>query len=243
MKKISLWARHHRFIAIISIAIIKLLLAFIAAYLGLLLLGMNIRLPFTVFFFALLLLIIAAIAYPSKHITRFTKKQFYVRQKTCDFIIAACSFVMIGTWVNTNLPVTINTAAAATTATTITPTAEEILASLQYRDKSTLTRQEKRILKAEFKNQLKVYTVAKLKGQKNDAAKAGLIILTIVAALGLLYLVAALACSLSCNGSDAAAVIVGLLGLALVIWGTIAVIKRITRKPKKEQEPVANPGN
>jgi hypothetical protein len=245
MRKISYWAKNHRLTAIISLVVIKLLLAFIAAYLGLLLLGMNIHIPFAVFFIALLVLIISAIVYPSKHNTRLTKKQFYVQQKTCDFIIATCSFIMIGTWVNTNLPAPAGTeiAAAAATATTIKPTAEEILASLKYRDKSTLTRQEKRILKAEFKNQLKVYAVAKLKGHKDDAGKAGLIILTIVAALGLLYLVAALACNLSCNGSDAAALVVGILGTALVIWGVIAVVRRISRGPKKKDEPIVAPSN
>ena len=251
MKKISYWAKNHRLTAIIVLVIAKLLLAFIAAYLGLSLLGMNIRVPFAVFFIALLVLIIAAIAYPSKHITTLTKKQLYIRQKTCDFIIATCSFIMIGAWVNTNLPVPINTAiaanaataAAASTTTAINPTAEEILASLKYRDKSTLTRQEKRILKAEFKNQLKVYAVAKLKGRKDDAGKAGLIILTIVAALGLLYLVAAIACNLSCNGSDAAALVVGILGTALIIWGDIAVVRRISRGPKKKDEPIAVPTN
>jgi hypothetical protein len=251
MRKISYWAKNHRLTAIISLVVIKLLLAFIAAYLGLSLLGMNIHVPFAVFFIALLVLITAATAYPSKHLTTLTKKQFYVRQKTCDFIIATCSFVMIGSWVNTNLPAPVSTAiaanaataTAASTTTTIHPTAEEILASLKYRDKSTLTRQEKRILKAEFKTQLKVYAVAKLKGRKDDAGKAGLIILTIVAALGLLYLVAAIACNLSCNGSDAAALVVGILGTALIIWGVIAVVRRISRGPKKKDEPVVAPSN
>jgi hypothetical protein len=243
MRKISRWAKHHRLPAIISLVVIKLLLAFIAAYVGVSLLGMNIRIPFPVFFIALLVLITTAIAYPSKHVARLTKKQFYIRQKTCDFMIATCSFVMIGTWVNTNLPVAISTATVSAATTTINPTAEEILASLKYRDKSTLTRQEKRILKTEFKQQVKIYTVTKLKGHKDDAGKAGLIILTIVAALGLLYLVAALACSLSCNGSDAAALVVGILGTALIIWGVIAVIRRISRGPKKKDDPFAVPAN
>ena len=118
--------------------------------------------------------------------------------------------------------------------TKATPSAEEILASLQYRDKSSLTRQEKRILKEEFKKQIKIYAVAKITGNKDGASKAVLIILTIIAAIGLLTLLAALACSLSCNGSDAAAVIVGVLGAAAIIWGTIVLVNRISRGPKKK---------
>ena len=62
-----------------------------------------------------------------------------------------------------------------------------------------------------------------------------LIILTIIGALGALYLVAALSCSLACNGSDAAALAVAILGLAGVIWATMAIIRRISRGAKKKR--------
>ena len=70
-------------------------------------------------------------------------------------------------------------------------------------------------------------------GKKADAEQVALIILACIAAVGLLYLVMALACTLSCNGSDAAAVIVAILGLAGIIWGLIAVIRAINRKKTK----------
>jgi uncharacterized membrane protein len=236
MRKISFWAKHHRFGAIAFLVIIKLLLAYIAFYIGSSLLDLDIHIPFFVFGIALFILVMAALIYPSRRFTRLSKNQFYIRQKSCDFIVAACSFVMIGTLVNNNFPLPATTISSASNVTAIQPTADEILASLKYRDKTTLTRQEKRILKEEFKKQLKVYAVAKVTGHTSDAGKAGLIILTIVAALGLLFLVASLACSLSCNGSDAAAVIVGVLGVALIVWGTIALIKRISKGPEKKKE-------
>jgi len=236
MRKISLWATHHRFPAITFVVIIKLLLAFIAFYIGSSLVDLNIYIPFIVFIVALTVLIAAAFLYPSDKLRGSGKKYAYTRQKSCDFIIAACSFIMIGTLVNNNMPIPGTTISyASNVVSTTTPTAEEILASLQYRDKSTLTKQEKRILKQEFKRQLKLYVVAKLKKDKDGGAKTAKIILTIVVALGLLYLVAALACSLSCNGSDAAAVIVGILGLALIIWGLVVVIRRIVKGPRKKQ--------
>lgn len=241
MRKISFWAKHHRLQAIASLVIIKLLLAVIAFYIGSTLLDLQIQIPFIVFVAATMVLLSAAFLYPSRH-KGFSKKHFYIRQKSSDFIIAACSFVMIGTLVNNNLPAP-GTMALASNVSAITPTAEEILASLQYRDKSTLTKKEKRILKQEFKKQLGVYAVAKVKGDKSGAGKAGLIILTIIAALGLLYLVAALACSLSCNGSDFAALVVVLLGFGAVVWGTIVLIKRISRGPQKKKEESPGPGN
>ena len=67
----------------------------------------------------------------------------------------------------------------------------------------------------------------------------------ILLALILAYGVAALACSLSCAGSDAAAVIVAVLGLTGIVFLTIVLIRGILRKSKKEKEtkpesPVSN---
>jgi uncharacterized membrane protein len=243
MRKISLWAKQHRFPAIVSLVLIKLSLALIAFYLGSSLLDLNIHIPFMVCIIALIVLIGAAWLYPSHKLTGLSKKQFYIRQKSCDFIVGACSFVMIGTLVNNNLPMPGSAIAfASNVVTKTTPTAEEILASLQYRDKSTLTKQEKRILRVEFKRQVKIYAIAKVTGNKKGAGKAILMILTIIAAIGLLSLLAGLACSLSCNGSDAAALVVGILGTAFIIWGCIVLINRISRGPKKKKEISSEPG-
>ncbi len=237
MRKISLWAKRHPFPAIASIVVIKILLAVIAFYIGSVLLEMNIHIPFIVCIIALIVLAAAAFLYPSHHLTGLSKKQFYIRQKSCDLVIATCSFVMIGTLVNINFPVPGATISSASSVIiSKTPSAEEIIASLQYRDKSSLTKQEKRILKEEFKKQIKEYAKAKITGNKKDGEKALLIILTIIGAVGLLYLVAALACSLSCNGADVAAVIVVVVGAVAVIWALIAIIKRISKGPKKKEE-------
>ena len=81
--------------------------------------------------------------------------------------------------------------------------------------------------------QLKKLVTAKLSGDKEAGKRTGLIILAIIGALGLTLLLSSLVCSLSCGGSDAAAVIVGILGIAGIIWGTIALIKLIKRKHPK----------
>jgi hypothetical protein len=170
------------------------------------------------------------------------KKNNYVKQKTCDFVLAASSFCMI-LFLSNNQSDTISffNASNATSFTSVSvksekPTAEEILASLKHRDKSSLSKTEKRILKKEFKEQIKIYTKAKLTGNKNTAGDALLIMLAIIAALGLLYILAALACAVSCNGSEGAAIIIALLGTAAIILGLVLVIKRITRGPRKKEE-------
>lgn len=237
MKKISLWAKHHSMPAILFIIIIKILLAVIACYIGSALVEMNIRIPLIVCIIALIILATAAYLYPSRHGSRFSKKQFYTRQKSCDLVIALCSFIMIGTWVNTNsiFPLSVPVQAASP-AISNPPTAADILASLEYRDKKSLTRQEKRILKQEFKKQLKAFAMAKVSGEKDAAEKTLLIILTLIAALGLLYVVAALACGLSCSGAEGAAIALLLIGTIAIVWGAVAVIRRINRGPRKRTE-------
>ena len=83
---------------------------------------------------------------------------------------------------------------------------------------------------------MKIFAIATVKGDRQAKADAGLKILAIVAALGLLLLVGALACELSCNGSDAAAIIVGVLGTAAVVIGFVAVMKAIQRKNQRRQQ-------
>src|SRR5262245_3878823 len=121
MRKISLWAKHHRLQAIASLVVIKLSLALLAFYLGSSLLDAGVHIPLYVFIIALIVLVIAAIAYPSHRRSSLSKNQFYIHQKSCDFIVAACSFIMIGTLVNTNMPMPYPVVSAATTVIT-TPT-------------------------------------------------------------------------------------------------------------------------
>ncbi|MEI9806500.1 MAG: hypothetical protein WDO16_00750 [Bacteroidota bacterium] len=102
--------------------------------------------------------------------------------------------------------------------------------------KALLPKKKKRVLKQEFKDQLKLYAKAKITGKKQEADRSLLIILTIIGALGLLYLVAALACSLSCSGAEVAAAIVGVIGVVAVVLGVIFIIKAINKRPGRRTE-------
>lgn len=241
MRKISLWAKHHRLAAIIIIIISKILLAIIAIWFGLLLLENNVHIPIVVLIPTLIFLVIVALLYPTDRTSGLSKKKFYIRQKSCDFVIVVCSFIMIGILANNSMPaIFTNSAIASSVSKDKNPKADEILASLKYRDKSTLTHKEKRILKKEFKNQLGIYLKAKITGNKAASDKAWLIILTIIGAIGLFLVVATLACGVGCGGSEAGAGLILIIGTAAIIWGTIALIKRIKHGPKqKKTEPEA----
>lgn len=241
MRKLSVWAKHNPRKARIIIIVSHILLIGLAWFAGSELSFISKKPPEFIVYLFVLMFFIAAIAYPfKKNKSEREKGSFYIKQKTCDFSLAASLFGMV-LCLSANdknvLPFYTSSQASVVSISVKkeNPTAAEILASLKYRDKSTLTRSEKRILKQEFNKQLKKYTIAKLSGNKEAAGNAGLIILSIIVALGLLYLVAALACSLSCNGSDAAAAAVLVLGIAGIVIGFIAVIRAIKRGPRNKK--------
>jgi len=60
--------------------------------------------------------------------------------------------------------------------------------------------------------------------------------LAVIVALGLAALVGALACELSCNGSEGAALLVGIGGTALIIFLLIITIRAIKRGKKEPKE-------
>jgi hypothetical protein len=92
-------------------------------------------------------------------------------------------------------------------------------------------------LKHEFFIQVKHYVKAKVKGDAPTAEKAITVVLVIGAAVGLTYLLAGLACSLSCSGAEGLALLVTIIGLSAIIFGSIVLIRTITH-PKHRQPAV-----
>lgn len=229
MKSISRWAYSHKRGAILLVISIKILLIGLAVLLGNLLTQNAVIIPGYVQGLILCCLLFIHLLYNAS-------KWNYVKRKTLEACFILCTFAGMTSFVNS---LDVNTGSINKSFATASfkkekkPTAAEILESLKHRDKSSLSRTEKRILKKEFKLQLKKFAAYTLTGQYEKAEDSWKIVLTIIAAVGLLFLLAALVCNLSCNGSDAAAVIVGILGLVGLIWGTIAVIKAIQRRSEK----------
>jgi hypothetical protein len=119
------------------------------------------------------------------------------------------------------------------------PTAAEIL--LSHRTGNDLTRSEKKILKHEFVKQVKSYVTEKAKGNDELALKIFLTILTLAAAVGVGFLIAGLACSLSCSGLGGLAVLVAVFGLGGIIFGSVKMIKAISKISGKNQAPLVSP--
>jgi len=235
MKKISFWAARHVKTALLLIVLIKIVLLILACYIGVELYRQQIILPANeIYLISLLVVAIVIAVYPSHKKISIAINKNYAWQKICDFILPVFSFLVIATMVNNGNAIPSNTPALGSHIIS-NPTAAEILSS--GKTKGSFSKKEKRILKKEFYKQLKVYAAAKMSGDEKTAGAAWKMTLAIIAAVGLTFLLAAAVCSLSCSGADAAAVLVGILGLVAIIWGLTALIKRIKNGPKKKTAP------
>lgn len=241
MTQLSYWAKCHPRQARAIIVICHIVLIALAIYTGTALSGLSIHLPVSAAYAAAFAFFIAIFMYPRRGNppARFNKRQRYTLHKSCDIVLALCSFIAVcliaNNWYGDTRPLFAeNAIAAAYTKAVAKPTAEEILASLKYRDKRSLTRQEKRILHHEFRKQLLVYAKAKLRHDDEAAAKAVFIILSIIGAIGLTVLLGALACNIACNGSEAAAVILMIVGVTGIVFLLIGVINQIKKHKKSD---------
>lgn len=229
MRKLSLWAKFHPAYARIIIVISHCLLIWIGYFFGVQLFKTNISLSPLWLYLFIGIFFIAGATYPSG------KRGNYAKRKTYDLIVACCSFLMVLCVSNQlNAPVGVSETVQATTVINPSPykyaEAKKLLEQFKNGEKTKFTSKEKRVIRKEFNYQLVQYAKAKVTGDKKSGEEVAFIILACIAAVGLFYLVMALACTLSCNGSDAAAVIVGVLGTAAIIFGLIAVIRAIRRK-------------
>ncbi len=241
MYTLSQWAKHHLLAARLLIVLLKTSLAVLAWFLGKSLSENGVSLPVGILYSSLFVFLFALILYPQRSNSRLPKRVFYLRQKSCDVLLAASTFACFTVMVNNNTSLQYifpySYASALPAGKTEKPkTAAEILASLQTRDKSTLTKKEKRILRQEFKRQLKEHVKATISGNKQKQNETLYIILTIIAALGLLYLLAALACHIACSGAEGLAIVIGILGTAGIIWGAVALIRKISGKKRAREK-------
>lgn len=228
MRKLSLWAKHHPVYARTIIIISHCLLAWIGYFFAGKLTGSNIQLSPLLLYFFIAIFFITGATYPGKKPGNYRKRKLY------DLVVVCCSFFMVICAASQlNGPTSLNENAQATT---IEPSpykyseAKKLLEQFKNGEKTKFTVKEKRIIRKEFNYQLLQYAKAKITGNKKSGDDAVLIILACIAAVGLLFLLSALACSLSCNGSDAAAIVVAVIGTAAIVWGLIAVIRSIRRK-------------
>jgi hypothetical protein len=244
MKQVSLWAKHHVWQARILIIVSHVLLTIITIYWSVL--GFKKGWLINEAWLYVLIGVYCSIyfIYPSKANKNLLKNTYRVRT-LLHAAMTVCSLMLVFSFVNVKMqPLQQGYAFAANTLpVTIgdkgykNPEAEKLISDFKAGKIKKFTKKERQILRAELTNQVKNYKDAKANGRKDEAGNAAIIILTIVLALVLLYGVAALSCSLSCDGNDGAAVIVLVLGLAAVVFGVILVIRGVKKKKHAAKKP------
>jgi hypothetical protein len=248
MKKISFWAKHHQWSARFVIISCFILLTITGILVGKLLEDIGVLLPSIIFSICISLYFTGILFYPSKSKRRkFNPSLLYKTQKKFDLLLAACTFLMLICISNDRFQslqyfpslqaATVNKPNVPADSTTKTyKTINAFSASLKDENGKSLKWKEKKKLLRE-----QVRAIKKSDGM-SKGAKVALIVLSVIVALGLLYAVAALACGVACNGSEAAAILVGIGGTFLVVFLLILVIRSITGRRKKkaiiQEEPV-----
>lgn len=243
MRKLSLWAKHHKQAARLIIISSFVLLTIIGYYTGSWMNDLAISLPGTILFIALISYIAGVMAYPQRPVSKKISKtkSFYIRQKICDTGLAVSTFLLIvylanhpGTFIHSFVP-----ANAVSGNTLVLPkdssaktykTIREFSASIKDKDGNLLKwKERKKLLKEQVRSIKKADNLSK-------GDKAGLIVLSVIVALGLVLLVGALACELSCSGSEGAALLVGIGGTALIIFLLVITIRAIKKGKKEPKE-------
>lgn len=233
-KQLSFWAREHkwssRFIIVFSFIIMNML----GIITGLLFSDLNVI--FSAWFILLSMFVfgITWLKYPAKR-----QNNTYAFRKTCDVVLISSTFLMFMYFGNRQvMPISSSVFSASAVTSSSLPkdstktykSLEEFKKSLQDENGKPLKfKERKKLLKQQIKAIKKDKTMS-------DGGKVGLIILCVLLALILAYGVAALSCSLSCSGSEGAAVVVAVLGLAGIALLTFFLIRSIVRKSRKEKE-------
>jgi hypothetical protein len=249
MKNLSLWAKGHKRPARILIFISFILLTLLGITTGRLLSDTGISISSTALLIFVSIYFTGLIAYPHNSIKnkKLSHTAFYFRQKSCDLLLAASTFFMITSLSNRpenmfSFSMPLN---AAISSSFSFPKDSSVKSFKSIADfKASLKDENGNSLKWKEKKQLLKEQIRGIKKDKTlkNGSKAGLIILSVIVALGILSLIAALACNLSCSGSEGAAIIVMIGGAGLVVFLFILTLKAINGKKKSGKKPVMNPG-
>ncbi|MBK7873519.1 MAG: hypothetical protein IPJ74_24075 [Saprospiraceae bacterium] len=217
MLQLSYWAKTHPWQARWFIVVAHLLLIFIAIRFGLILFVSDIYFTDVQVIFAISIFSTGWLFYPL-----ILNKTNYLRQKCCDFLLALGTFLLFTTFGN-HLPKHLEIQNSITEASATFTALKAI-----DEGKSAFSKKWKQPIKQYIKHR-----IVSLKQEKASTKQVLLIILVGLVAAGLLLLLAAVSCSISCNGADGLAILVLIAGLVGLTFLTIFLIRRILGKHKR----------
>lgn len=226
MKQLSFWASRHVAASRVVIVLIYFLLNISGYITGLLLWDIQIELK-PLFINTVALLVIGLFLLYKKNAPFYKRKLMEGSMGVCTF----CIICFYGNQINNPQPYF--PLVAATQAVTYIKINERIAVEENLHQDKESSLQHK-----ELKKQLK-----KIRAEEKENpvwVKVLLIILTLLVALWLIAVLTFFACSLSCNGAEAAAWIIGIIGVSGIIVLVTFVIRTILgRKKKRKKRAVA----
>ena len=222
-KVVSRWAKDNKWKARSALVIMKIGTGVGCVLLGNDLYTTGVTIPEFVKIAALGVLASAFTFYPSKHFASGAPAFDYLERKFYDAsIFAAGAIVML--YAGNHFDVTMQRADPVQTVAYVSVPADGIGG----------VHKKMSLVKKEFKQKLKTFLQEPPK-ERTSGGKTTLTILAVLAAVALTFGVASLSCSLSCSGSEVAAVFVFVGGVGLVVWGLVATIRAIHKRPTKKR--------
>lgn len=220
MKQLSYWAKANHRSARFFIVLIYILVNITALIAGSLLWSLDIELQGS-------FLVILALATVSLYLF-YPAKASYYKRKVFHGLMAVCTFLIItffGNQLHNSNPqlLFLNTTQAVT---------------YSNGNNQNNIHQPIKIIKEKKFHKKHVRTFLQKLAAKKDrstAAKILLITLTVIVALALLYILAALSCTIACNGVEAVAVLVAVAGTFGIVFGAIRIIQAILGKERKKK--------
>ena len=241
MKTISYWARTHKATARMLIALFYILLNILGWLTGSLLHDSGIFLSPTALSLTVTIYLAGAVFYPARRgKAKPGSTIYYFRQKTCDFLLISATFgLIVFTGNRANGIATTTTVKAAVTNYSVLPedsvkrhksVAEFAAAMKDNSGKLVQWKERKKILQQQL-------TEIKKAPAMTSTERTFLTILFVLLAIGLELGVMALSCSLSCSGSEGAAILVGVGGTALIIFLLVVAIRSLKKNKTAATTP------
>ncbi|MEO5582200.1 MAG: hypothetical protein ABIR66_05885 [Saprospiraceae bacterium] len=231
MKSISRWAAKHTLQSRIIIVLGHVLLVLLAISFGLETSMIDIKISSWMTKGLGNLFFISYILYPWFKTDHGFFKYSYRRQKAHDFILVLSYFLSIVCGLNQLIAAV--------------PSESEYMVEARFivyhhnpgKDASKGTALDYKTKIKAFKKQLRVELLRLKRTLKAKNDKGGvviikilLVLLSVVLALGLMYVIAALSCSVACSGSEGIAWVIIIVGWSAAIWLLIVALKAILRK-------------
>jgi membrane protein implicated in regulation of membrane protease activity len=246
IKQLSFWAKQNKGASRFLIVLAFMIMNFLGIVTGFLFNSLSVNFSSLVLLFTILVFLLAWWKYPIKKVNASPneKNRSYIFQKTCDLILIGSTFVMFVYFGNRQISPVNYFVFTASSASSLSHSKDSSNTYKSIEEFKKMMKDENgKTLKLKERKKLLKKQIREIRNADNlsSSGKVFLIILCVLLAVVLAYGVAGIACSLSCSGSEGAAVVVAILGLAGIVLLTFFLIRGIVRKSKKEKAKEVKP--